>query len=96
MNEWILKKMRVPEPDKPTLFDFLFPPKPTGNFYASSYACPYCGDWLYKTIFPIGKEYPIQTNTNKSVKMKRVFVCGACQTFLQLLLINCQTVLSMN
>lgn len=50
------------------------------NFYVSSYGCPYCDKALYKTVFPIGKEYPINTNNNR-VNIKRVFTCPSCKSF---------------
>lgn len=51
------------------------------NFYASSYECPYCGDVLYKTVFPVGGEYRIETETD-TVWLKRVFTCERCMKFL--------------
>lgn len=81
MSNWTTKKMKIREKEH-SLLDFLIPRKPTGNFYESSYVCPYCGDWLYKTVFPIGREYSIQTNTNGITKIKRVFGCASCQIFL--------------
>jgi hypothetical protein len=52
-----------------------------GNFYVSSYACPYCGKAMYKTVFPVGEEYPIKTNRGNKC-MKRVFTCLKCFKFL--------------
>lgn len=50
------------------------------NFYDSNYACPYCEKPMFKTIFPVGAEYPIQTD-NGNLKMKRVFTCSKCHYF---------------
>ena len=55
--------------------------KHTRNFYRSSYACPYCGERLYKSVFPVGGEYSINT-VNSTVRLKRVFSCDHCKVFL--------------
>lgn len=58
-----------------------------GNVYISSYACPVCSSPLYKTVFPVGEEYPIeiQENVNSNSvhihKMKRVFTCTQCKSY---------------
>lgn len=51
------------------------------NFYASSYECPDCGGVLYKTVFPVGGEYRIETEDG-TVWLKRVFACERCKKFL--------------
>jgi hypothetical protein len=50
------------------------------EFYISSYACPDCGAAMYKTVFPVGREYPIRTSDG-NVKMKRAFTCPDCNSF---------------
>lgn len=57
-------------------------PPVIGKFYVSSYGCPYCNKPLFKTVFPIGEEYPIKTTDGTIVEMKRVFTCMKCQTFM--------------
>ncbi|MDR2828234.1 MAG: hypothetical protein LBV51_02305 [Acholeplasmatales bacterium] len=50
------------------------------NIYESTYSCPYCNEQLWKTVFPINKEYEIYTNDveNKHVGIKRLFTCQKC------------------
>lgn len=50
------------------------------SFYDSNYACPHCGKVMFKTNFPTGAEYLIQTKDGK-VKLKRVFTCSECHYF---------------
>lgn len=47
------------------------------NFYFSTYACPYCGNMLYKTVFPKGQEFEIYTKDNNynNIGLKRLFTC---------------------
>ncbi|MBQ2897920.1 MAG: hypothetical protein IJE46_06355 [Clostridia bacterium] len=59
-------------------------PMLTRVFYDSSYACPFCGKPMYKTVFPVGREYPIKVNmsgTAGNAYMKRVFTCPDCRYF---------------
>ncbi len=56
------------------------PPLLTDKFYISSYRCPICGRHMYKTVFPIGGEFPIRT-TDGYISMKRVFTCKTCLRF---------------
>lgn len=56
------------------------PPLLTDKFYISSYRCPICGRHVYKTVFPIGGEFPIRT-TNGYISMKRIFTCKTCLRF---------------
>lgn len=61
----------------------LVPLKQLGlNFYISAYACPRpgCNSVLYKTVFPLGEEYPINTSSGPR-NLKRVFTCISCATF---------------
>lgn len=55
-------------------------PTITDKFYVSSYRCPICGRHMYKTVFPIGSEFPIRTE-NGYISMKRIFTCKPCLTF---------------
>lgn len=57
-----------------------FSPFLTDKFYISSYRCPICGRHMYKTVFPIGGEFPIRT-TNGYISMKRIFTCKTCLRF---------------
>ena len=56
------------------------PPLLTDKFYISSYRCPFCGKHMYKTVFPIGGEFPIRT-ADGYISMKRVFTCKTCLKF---------------
>ena len=56
------------------------PPLLTDKFYISSYRCPFCGRHMYKTVFPIGGEFPIRT-ADGYISMKRVFTCKTCLKF---------------
>lgn len=56
------------------------PPLLTDKFYISSYRCPICGRHVYKTVFPIGGEFPIRTS-NGYISMKRIFTCKTCLRF---------------
>ena len=53
------------------------------NFYNSYYACPICKKMLFKTVFPVGREYAIEVEneSNRTVKLKRAFLCKFCQAF---------------
>lgn len=58
-------------------------PQAFGNYYISSYKCPYCTNAMYKTIFPVGEEYHILTDSKEvSHYMKRVFTCPQCMKFI--------------
>lgn len=61
--------------------DVDMPPTLTDKFYISSYRCPNCGKHMYKAVFPIGKEFPINIGNGKLISMKRIFTCSTCQTF---------------
>lgn len=47
-------------------------------FYVSSYSCPTCQRAMYKTVFPVGGEYPISISNGKNCRMRRVFTCPEC------------------
>ena len=50
------------------------------NFYVTLYKCPCCkSNPIYKTEFPIGKEYKI-TTTKGFIYMEEVFTCPNCYT----------------
>lgn len=50
------------------------------NFYIGSPACPHCNRSMFKTVFPIGEEYKIDTSRGV-VQIKRVFTCPLCKVF---------------
>lgn len=52
----------------------------TTNFYISSYVCPVCNKPMYKTVFPIGGEPPINVEGEPHF-MKRLFTCPTCKDF---------------
>lgn len=78
-NMWSKKSIRIKNAKESDILRCTEPVK--GNFYISSYACPYCGDPMFKTIFPIGREYNIKVRSQGTVKMKRVFTCFRCFAF---------------
>jgi hypothetical protein len=51
------------------------------NFYIGAAVCSYCNRPMFKTVFPMGDEYPI-TTTVGNVKIKRVFTCPSCGVFI--------------
>ena len=77
-EEWNEKRIKVEKGNFNNSFEYHI----IGNFYVSSYICPYCGTTMHKTVFPIGKEYPIKISNGKTVNMKRVFTCITCKTFM--------------
>lgn len=53
------------------------------NWYGSSYRCRTCPSHLYKTVFPEGHEFEIETDdpNNARIAIKRVFSCARCWRF---------------
>lgn len=47
------------------------------NFYMVSYKCPECGEKLFMVVYPMGKEYLIETD-EKGVYMARAYTCYTC------------------
>ena len=48
------------------------------NFYVTLYKCPCCkSNPLYKTSFPLGKEYKIKTSVG-FIYMEEIFTCPNC------------------
>jgi hypothetical protein len=50
------------------------------NFYIGAPVCPHCNEFMFKTVFPVGGEYKIDTSKG-FVQMKRVFTCVLCKVF---------------
>lgn len=50
------------------------------NFYLGAHTCPYCGKNMYKTIFPVGNEYPLYLSIG-DFNLKRIFTCQSCLSF---------------
>ena len=79
---WVKRYRYVVENDDSAFFSAVSKKPYIGtNFYASSYQCPDCGGVLYKTVFPVGGEYRIETETG-DIGLKRVFTCERCKKFL--------------
>lgn len=53
---------------------------PTYHFYPGTPRCPICNKSMFKSIFPIGKEFSIKCKL-ESFSIKRIFTCHKCQTF---------------
>lgn len=50
------------------------------NFYMVDYCCPACGNKLHMIVYPVGKEFPIETEEGK-VFLARAYTCSICNTF---------------
>ncbi len=50
------------------------------NFYMVNYNCPECGEKLYIVIYPVGKEFKIET-TKGGVYLSRAYTCRECLSF---------------
>lgn len=48
-------------------------------WYPSAYRCDYCQDELYKTVYPVGKEFQIKTTEEGIWHIKRAFTCPTCE-----------------
>lgn len=75
-NFWELKNINITDrtshPVQPYVLE--------NNFYISSKTCPICSTTMFKTVFPVDGEYPIQSNTG-AIALKRVFTCNKCLNF---------------
>lgn len=74
-KKWNIIEARINEN-----YEYLTSNKIGENFYMSSYECPYCNKPLYKTVFPLNREYQIYTKI-KTINLKRVFTCESCLAF---------------
>lgn len=50
------------------------------SFYPVDYKCPSCGNKLYISLFPVNKEFPIETDEGK-VYLARAYTCNTCNCF---------------
>ena len=50
------------------------------NFYLTSYVCPNCNEKLHGVVYPVGKEFIIDTNEGQ-VRLARAFTCHNCCSF---------------
>lgn len=50
------------------------------NFYMVGYGCPDCGEGLHMVVYPVGKEFRIETEEG-AVLLARAFTCDKCKKF---------------
>ncbi|MEG1290978.1 MAG: hypothetical protein RSD28_01620, partial [Lachnospiraceae bacterium] len=50
------------------------------NFYLVGYLCPNCGNKLHMIVYPVDKEFLIETNQGK-VYLARAYTCNSCNSF---------------
>lgn len=50
------------------------------NFYMVSYKCPTCEDKLHMIVYPIGKEFRVETEI-EPLYMARAYTCRGCNSF---------------
>lgn len=50
------------------------------NFYLTGYACPVCRNKMHGVIYPVGKEFVIDTKEGR-VQIARAYTCGKCSSF---------------
>lgn len=50
------------------------------NFYMVGYLCPACGEKLHMVVYPMGKEFRIETEEG-GVLLARACTCGQCNRF---------------
>lgn len=50
------------------------------NFYQVGYKCPECGKKLYMVVYPVDKEFPVETEEGK-VYLARAYACDTCNCF---------------
>ena len=50
------------------------------NFYLTGYACPVCRNKMFGVIYPVGKEFIIDTREGR-VQIARAYTCGKCSSF---------------
>lgn len=49
------------------------------NWYPSAYNCYSCGDELFKTVFPVGREFQVYASGQGQWNIKRAFTCLSCE-----------------
>lgn len=50
------------------------------DFYMVKYKCPVCGEKLHMVVYPVGKEFRIETDV-EAVYMTRAYTCNACNIY---------------
>lgn len=50
------------------------------NFYMVGYQCPECGKRLHMVVYPVDKEFPVETEEGK-VYLARAYTCDNCNRF---------------
>ena len=50
------------------------------NFYMIGYQCPDCGKCLHMVVYPVDKEFPVETDEGK-VYLARAYACDNCNRF---------------
>lgn len=50
------------------------------NFYMVSYLCPKCREHLHMAVFPVGREFRVETSEG-GVFLARAYSCGHCNCF---------------
>ncbi len=50
------------------------------NFYMVGYQCPECGERLHMVVYPVDKEFPVETEEGK-VYLARAYTCDNCNRF---------------
>ena len=84
-KKWKLKKIHIEDSDEmdpwANVDRFFF--NEFNQFYYSTYACPYSGKNLYKTVFKVGHEFSINTDDkyHSHIGLKRVFTCKETRKF---------------
>ncbi len=50
------------------------------NFYLTGYLCPECNTKMHSVVYPVGKEFVIDTNEGQ-VRLARAYTCNNCCSF---------------
>lgn len=50
------------------------------NFYMTGYQCPVCANKMHSVVYPVGKEFIIDTNEGR-VQLTRAYTCEKCNCF---------------
>lgn len=50
------------------------------NFYMIGYRCPECGNNLHMVVYPVDKEFPVETEEGR-VYLARAYACDRCNRF---------------
>lgn len=50
------------------------------NFYMVGYQCPNCGKNIHMVVYPVDKEFPVETDEGK-VYLARAYACDMCNRF---------------